>query len=258
MWSAWRTVETRCEIRITVRPRITPASSRENPLFGEGIDARKGVVQNQNPRVAQDGAGDGGALLLPARKGDAALADHGLVAFGKTCDIARQPGDFGGAADLLRGGRFHAEGDVLRDGGAEQESLLRHEADLPAQFAGVEFAHVHAVHQHRAGGGIHQARHQADQRALARPGVAHHRDGGAGGNAQIDAVQGGAHRYSPRPRREIRSHPRAARMATGRAGAAMVGCSSRIWLMRPSEAVPRCIRFTTQPSAIMGQTSMPM
>ena len=38
----------------------------------------------------------------------------------------------------------------------------------------------------------------------------------------------------------------------------MAGRSSRISPIRFSEAVPRCIRFTTQPSAIMGHTSMLM
>ncbi len=38
----------------------------------------------------------------------------------------------------------------------------------------------------------------------------------------------------------------------------MVGRSARIWLMRFKDALPRCIRFTTQPSAIMGHTSIPI
>ena len=38
----------------------------ENALLGHGVDARKGIVENQDSRIAQNGAGDGGALLLPA------------------------------------------------------------------------------------------------------------------------------------------------------------------------------------------------
>ena len=52
--------------------------------------------------------------------------------------------------------------------------------------------------------------------------------------------------------------PRASESGRALAGAAMCGVSSIISSMRASEAVPRCVRFTTQPSAIMGQTSMPM
>ncbi len=39
---------------------------------------------------------------------------------------------------------------------------------------------------------------------------------------------------------------------------AMLGFSCISSMIRLQEAVPRCIRFTTHPSAIMGQISMPM
>ncbi len=40
--------------------------------------AGESIVQNQDLRIAQDGAGQRGALLLAAGKRDAALADHGF------------------------------------------------------------------------------------------------------------------------------------------------------------------------------------
>ena len=46
--------------------------------------------------------------------------------------------------------------------------------------------------------------------------------------------------------------------SAGSTGAAMAGCSFRISLILVNDAPPRCIKFTTQPSAIMGHTSMPM
>src|ERR1700751_4278039 len=49
--------------------------SREDALFGEGVDARKRVIQNQDAGIAQYGARDSDALLLAARKREAALAD---------------------------------------------------------------------------------------------------------------------------------------------------------------------------------------
>ena len=52
--------------------------------------------------------------------------------------------------------------------------------------------------------------------------------------------------------------PRTRARRTGCAGAAIEGFSWKIWLMRASEAPPRCIRFTTHPSAIMGHTRIPM
>ena len=72
------------------------------------------VVQDQDPRIAQQRPGDGGALLLAAGERDAALAHHRLVAVRKAFDIAGQPGQFGGVADLLPRGALHAERDVAR------------------------------------------------------------------------------------------------------------------------------------------------
>src|SRR5579871_5923088 len=47
----------------------------ENFVFRVGIDAGEGVVENQNFGIADQGAGNGGALLLASGEGDAALAD---------------------------------------------------------------------------------------------------------------------------------------------------------------------------------------
>ena len=38
----------------------------QNALFSEGVDARQRVVEDQDFRIAQDGARDGDALLLAA------------------------------------------------------------------------------------------------------------------------------------------------------------------------------------------------
>ena len=66
--SAWRTVETRCEIRMLGAAAHHTREALQDALLGQRVDARERVVQNQNPRIAQDGAGDGGALFLAARR----------------------------------------------------------------------------------------------------------------------------------------------------------------------------------------------
>src|SRR5229473_6630539 len=55
----------------------------ENLVFGVGIHAGERVVENQDARIANDGAGYCCALLLPSRKSYAALAHHGLILFRK-------------------------------------------------------------------------------------------------------------------------------------------------------------------------------
>jgi len=44
-----------------------------------GVERGGGFVEQQQRRIAQDGAGDGDALALAARQCHAAFAEHGLV-----------------------------------------------------------------------------------------------------------------------------------------------------------------------------------
>ncbi len=55
-------------------------------ILGLHIHAGGGVVEDQDARVEQEGAGDGDALLLAAGERDAALADPGVVAVGEAAD----------------------------------------------------------------------------------------------------------------------------------------------------------------------------
>ena len=93
------------------------------------------------------------------------------------------------AADLLERRVGAAEGDVLADRGGEQEALLRHDAELPAQRAHLHVAQVVAVDADRALGRVVEARQQLHERRLAGARVADERDGLAGGDAEVDAVQ---------------------------------------------------------------------
>ena len=52
-------------------------------LLGRRVDRRGGVVEHQDARVGEDGPGQGDALALAAREGDAPLADDGVVALGQ-------------------------------------------------------------------------------------------------------------------------------------------------------------------------------
>ena len=49
-------------------------------ILGGAVNGAGRVVQDQDARVGQEGAGQGQALALAARERHAALADHGLVA----------------------------------------------------------------------------------------------------------------------------------------------------------------------------------
>ena len=55
-------------------------------LLDLDVDGAGGVVEHQDRRVDEQGAGDGDALALAARQGVAALADDGVVALGQLPD----------------------------------------------------------------------------------------------------------------------------------------------------------------------------
>ena len=105
------------------------AQASEDTLFGLRIDAGERVVEDEDARVANDGAGDGGALLLSAGERDAALADNGFVFMGEALDVGIEAGDFGGLANLVEIVVGQAEGDVAADGFAEEIRVLRDVSD---------------------------------------------------------------------------------------------------------------------------------
>ncbi len=105
----------------------------EDSLFGVGVDAGEGIVEDEDLWIADDGAGDGGALLLAAGEGEAAFADFGVEAFGEFENLGADVSDGGGFLNLLGRCVGSAEGDVLADGLGEEECLLRDEADVVAQ-----------------------------------------------------------------------------------------------------------------------------
>ena len=73
------------------------------------------------------------ALALPAGKGNAALADLGVVPFAHFQDKVMRLGGFGGGDDLLQWSLRPAVGDIFADGGGEQQRGLQDDANLVAQ-----------------------------------------------------------------------------------------------------------------------------
>jgi len=85
----------------------------ENFILGMCVHTGEGIVENEDPWVAYDGARNSGALLLASRQCNTALAHHGLVLFGKTFDVCRDVGGLRGLSNLFIAGVVSAEGDVL-------------------------------------------------------------------------------------------------------------------------------------------------
>jgi hypothetical protein len=150
-------------------------------LFGVGVYAGQGVIEDEDGGIAEDGSRDGGALLLAARKGDAALAYDGAEAAGEFEDLVGDVGGAGGAFDLLVEGLFgcvgggcgDAEGDVVGDGGGEEEGFLGDEADGRAESVEGVVAEGAVVEQDGVGWRVVEAGDEGDERGFAGAGGAY-------------------------------------------------------------------------------------
>ncbi len=140
-----------------------------------------GLVQDEDRRVAQDGACDGQALLLTAGEPVTTLADHRVVAVGQGGDVVVYLGRPGRRDQLLVGGVRLGEAEVLGDGGVEEVRLLGDHADRPGEGVEVEVAHVHPVEGDAAAGHVVEPGHQVAERGLAGAGRADDRETAAGG-----------------------------------------------------------------------------
>ena len=80
IWSASAIVESRCAMMIVVRPAITSCERDADPRLGGGVDGCGRVVEDQDPRIGEQRAGDREALALAAREREPALADDGVLA----------------------------------------------------------------------------------------------------------------------------------------------------------------------------------
>src|SRR5439155_27334535 len=109
------------------------------------IQARGGLVEDQDAGVGEDRAGDRYALALPARQPHAALADDRVVTLREAADELVAVGDAADVLDLGAGSPRPRERDVLGHGAVEQEVVLQHDAELRAVVVQLEIGEVPAV-----------------------------------------------------------------------------------------------------------------
>lgn len=111
--------------------------TREAPLdeaLGLGVEVAGGLVEDQDFRIGEDGAGDGEALLLAAREADAPLAYDGVVALLELFDEAGGVGLGRGVGDLGSRGVAPGVADVFGDGAVEEEDILLDDAQEAASL----------------------------------------------------------------------------------------------------------------------------
>src|SRR3989441_717231 len=142
-------------------------------MLGLRIDrARRLIEDEQNLGVEGDGPAKGQQLLLANRERRAPLGDHRLVALGEPLDELVRVHEAGRGVDPFVADRGVVQPDVRRDRAREDERVLEHHADVPAHVALPQLTDVHAVEEDAPLLDVVEARDEADDRGLPRPGRA--------------------------------------------------------------------------------------
>ena len=132
---------------IVVRPSQSVCSAFWIACSDFGIERRGRLVEKDDRRVLEEGAGDGDALALSARELHAVLAAGRVVAALEAHDEVVRVGRLGGGDDLRLARAGTAHGDVVAHRALEQEVLLGDIGDLPAQRLARHGRDVDAVAQ---------------------------------------------------------------------------------------------------------------
>ena len=174
---------------MTVRPRISRSSAVADRFLGLDVERRGRLVQQQDRRVLQEGAGDRDPLALAAGKLDAALADHCGEALGHGLDEAEAARRACRGDDFLVAGFGPAIADVVHDRAVEERDVLGHDADLLAQALLGHQRDVLAVDQDAAGLEIVEALQQGEDGRFAAARFADQPDALAGLDAQVEVLE---------------------------------------------------------------------
>ena len=135
--------------------------------LGESVERRRRLVEHQDRRRLQHGAGDRHALLLAARELQPALADLRLVALRQRPDERVDLRVLGGRLDLGVARAVAAVADVVEDRVVEQHGILRNHADGGAQRTLRHLADVLPVDQDPPGGRLVEPEQEPGDRRLA-------------------------------------------------------------------------------------------
>src|SRR5437867_962923 len=102
-------------------------------LLGHRIDRAGGFIEDENPRIGDDRANKTDELALALRQAGAALANMRVIALRQPLDELMRTQSPGDLDDLWPGGLRTRVQEILQNGAAEQEIILKHNAHLLMQ-----------------------------------------------------------------------------------------------------------------------------
>src|SRR5205814_7112632 len=142
-------------------------------VLGLRVDrARRLVEDEQDLGVERDSPREREELLLADGHGRAALGHDRLVALWELLDELVRVDEARRVSHLLVGDRRVVQADVRRDRPGEDERVLEDDADMLANAGLAELTQVVAVQEDAALLNVVEARDEADDRGLPRPGRA--------------------------------------------------------------------------------------
>ena len=190
-----------------------------------GVERRRGLVEDEDPRVLEQDPRDRDALLLAARELVAALADHRVVALGQLDDPVVDGGGARRGLQLGVGRVRPGVAQVVADRGVEEVRLLGHEADRsrPSDASLIRRTSTPSISTAPLSDVV-QPRDQVGRGGLARPGRADERDELARLGLEVDLLERergrasqGRGRTGPRTTRAVRAAGHASRSRRPRA-----------------------------------------
>src|ERR1043166_796455 len=166
-----------------------PRQRLAHAKLGFRVNARRGLVQNQEARVVGQRAGETDELFLAGGKAVAALAHRLREPFGKLTHELEQVDLPGGLLHRFFFDPLRSEADIRVDGAGEKIRILQDDSKVPPQIIEREFANGDAANADRAALDVVEAEQETGEGGLARSGVAHDGDRLAGINAETDVTQ---------------------------------------------------------------------
>ena len=157
--------------------------------LGAAVQRAGRLVEDQDRRVLQQGAGDGDALLLAAGKLQPPLADHRLIAFWQAGDEAMDRRALRRRLDLVLRGALAAIADIVADRVVEQHRVLRNDAKRGTQALLRDLRNVLPVDRDPPALRLVEAEEQARERGLASTRRPDDRGGRARAHFQVDPLQ---------------------------------------------------------------------
>jgi hypothetical protein len=134
--------------------RVEGVRQRWNASAGGGIDRARGVVQDQDSRIGQEGACNRQALALSTGEGNHALTDDRLITFFELADELVSLGGTGCGFNLFLRGSGSAKGNIFRHRTRKEKDILFIDGYLVAQGGQIPVPDIHPVDEDLSARGI--------------------------------------------------------------------------------------------------------